>query len=592
MKKLITILAGVFVLSGSVANVVACENKNQQKQAAYIKQHQTKLNPSSPKASTIKPAKATIAKKEAQKLNNKIVTLNNHALNQYNNHSAFEDTKAIDEFLINNKLLSKTEVADFQFDKNVKLKIGTNKNIKFNVKHNDGSHAQGAFHITINPYYAPLNPSTPSASYIAYKLANKTIKLDPTFWGNKNIVSYKKQLHTALVAQKLLTADEAKYVQGASLVINRIKVYEHVTFKIVKNNVTAYAKNITINANETNADILNKLAHANITFNYDFWKNKKMRDYNNEVRSIIMNEHILNRLETNYLEMESSQVINQGAKTYQIEFSVDYYPPEISRTINVHVVDDGLSAASIAHKLATDGEYNSGGRWVENNTYFLKPTSCNQYADSNTVMQNFRNVLKYDKRWQSYINNFTFSHTLLTNAPNGNKVTVTVKRDAQTASSTISLVTYKTPFINLEDQDDYDMAFDVQLTPKVVDYLAGYFVSHSSIASCLGYFYQIIDDGRFNTYFTGLPEVDTSFFPWWDCLEEWMSNYGYSMDNKSHVAQFQASASDQSNITFGTELKNQILNSPNKDYLSMMISWHCDVEGDEATYSTYTYAFW
>lgn len=87
-----------------------------------------------------------------------------------------------------------------------------------------------------------------------------------------------------------------------------------------------------------------------------------MRDYNNEVRSILINEHILNQLETNYLEMESSQVINQGAKTYQIQFSVDYYPPEISRKINVYVVDDGLSATSIAHKLATGGEYDGGGK--------------------------------------------------------------------------------------------------------------------------------------------------------------------------------------------------------------------------------------
>lgn len=591
MKKLITILAGIVVFSGSIANVVACENKNHQKQTSYIKQHQTKLNPSNPKASTIKPGTATIAKKEAQKVNNKVVTLNNNALNQYNNHSAFEDTKVIDQFLVNNKILKKTEIKDFQFDKNSKLKIGTNKNIKFAVKHNDGSHAQGAFHITINPYASPLNPSTPSANLIANKLANKTVKLDPTFWGNKNIISYKKQLQTTLVAQKLLTATEAQYVQGASFVINKIKVYEHVTFKIVQNNVTAYAKNITLNANETNTDILNKLAHANITFNYDFWKNKKMRDYNNEVRSILINEHILNQLETNYLEMESSQVINQGAKTYQIQFSVDYYPPEISRMINVHVVDDGLSAASIAHKLATGGEYNGGGKWTENNTYFLKPTSCNQDADSNTVMQNLRNVLKYDCQWNSYLNSFTLPHTLITNAPNGNNVTASVYRDGQTAQATINLVAYKRPFINLEDQDDYDMSFDVQLTPIVTKYLAGYFVSHSSIASCLEYFYQIIDNGEFNTYYTGLPKVDTSFFLSWDILENWMDDYGYAFDNKSHVAEFQSSASSQSNVTFGKALKHQILYGQS-NYLSMMISWHCDVDFDVATYSTYTYAFW
>ena len=127
-------------------------------------------------------------------------------------------------------------------------------------------------------------------------------------------------------------------------------------------------------------------------------------------------------------------------------------------------------------------------------------------------MQNLRNVLKYDRQWQSYLNSFTLSHTLVTNAPNGNNVTASVYRDGQTAQATINLVAYKKPFINLEDQDDYDMLFDVQLTPIVTKYLAGYFVSHSSIASCLEYFYQIIDNGEFNTYYTGLPEVDTSFF--------------------------------------------------------------------------------
>ena len=69
-----------------------------------------------------------------------------------------------------------------------------------------------------------------------------------------------------------------------------------------------------------------------------------------------------------------------------------------------------------------------------------------------------------------------------------------------------------------------------------------------------------------------------------------MDDYGYAFDNKSHVAEFESSANSQSNINFGKALKHQILYGQN-DYLSMMISWHCDIDFDVATYSTYTYAF-
>ena len=358
------------------------------------------------------------------------------------------------------------------------------------------------------------------------------------------------------------------------------------------NNKQAKQNNVAV-SKETNADILNKLSKSNIVFNYDFWKNKKMRDYNNEVRNILVNEHILTRAEANWIEMESSQVINQGAKTYQIQFSVDYYPPEISRMINVHVVDDGLSAASIAHKLATDGEYDSGGRWVENSTYYLKPTACNQYADSNIVMQNFRNILKYDRSWQSYLNTFALQHTLLTNAPNGNNVTVTVHRDAQTASATINLVAYKAPFLNLEDQDDYDMAFDVNLTPSVIQYLADYFLANSNKTNRLGFFYQVLDDGRFNDDLYDVPYEHAEYYPWWDCLEEWMGSYGSSSDCVSQIAALQAATSghagEPGNLAFEEALYHQIMNSYSTTYLSVFVSWHWNKGSD---YDTYTYSFW
>ena len=251
--------------------------------------------------------------------------------------------------------------------------------------------------------------------------------------------------------------------------------------------------------------------------------------------------------------------------------------------------ETNTTAQDIANTLHNDGEYDSGGHWVQNDTYFLKGTATNQYADSAVVMQNFRNILYYDKGqylWsQSDIQDITLPHTKLTDNPNGNNVTATVKKDGQTATATISLVAYTGSFLNLEDQDDYDLSFDVQLSPTSVAFLADYYNNGPSLGDSLGYFYQYLNDNDFNGLPSDLPSVDKWCVPYWDRLEGWMGDYGSWEDSKTAVAYEQSEYSPD----FAKALINKV-KSDTTHWLSVQVVWYYDK--DDSSYQTPTYAFW
>ena len=207
-------------------------------------------------------------------------------------------------------------------------------------------------------------------------------------------------------------------------------------------------------------------------------------------------------------QINKNQITQFVNKQTQLNKSVNS-----GKTNNSQLGASNLTAKQIANKLNTDGEYVDGGSYSANNVYFLKPTAYNQYADSNIVMQNFRHILQYDRGWQpDLLNTFTFAHTLLKDYPNGNAVQVKVKKDGQTAQAYINLVAYKCPFLNLENQDTYNITFDANLTPNVIQYLRDYFATHSNATLRLGYFYQVLDDGRFDNTFYDIPYEHAEYY--------------------------------------------------------------------------------
>ena len=462
-----------------------------------------------------------------------------------------------------------------------------------------------------SPKQTPLTPSDPKASTIkpgqetaqgiANKLKGKTVKVNPTFWGGHNVRDYKTQLQTALVQQHLLNQDEAQYVTGANQVISEVLAYHNLTFKVVKNGRTANVTGMTVDASESNQAIIQKVQKGHITFSYNYWKNKNVRDHNYEIETILVNEGILNRIEANWVEMMDSFVFNAGAKDYQVPITVDNFPPAISAKATFHLVNDGRTAQAIANDLKTFGQMGETGRWSGNNVYFLKENTTGLYADDPLVMKNFRDILKSTDAsvfTQAEINDITFPHVKLTNADNGNYITATVKKGNQTATVQLDIVAYNTPYFIAEGVDDLtttaDFQFAVNLTPAMITYLYNYFSSHSDESDRLGYFYQVLDDGTFNTDVTDLPYEHAEFMPWWNRLENYMDGYGRNVDTVSSIADSQSNCGTysgyQNNLDFEKALYHQVMqNVYFGTYVSVEVSWYY---GGPSDYETTSYRFW
>ena len=429
------------------------------------------------------------------------------------------------------------------------------------------------------------------AEDIAGKLFGKSIQLDPNFWFGKNIKNYQSQLNTQIVKQGILTADEIKYVSWKDFTITSAIFYWNKGDFTVSKDGASCTGNVTLNAStgETTKQIAAKLTKANIQFNYDYWNNKTVSSDLTLVRSILVNEKILTKYEaTDIIGFLKPVTITKAGKT-PVSLNVNDGDTQTYANANLNVVEDGLSSDEIANKLHTSGEYDSGGHWVQNDTYFLKGTATNQYADSSVVMQNFRNILQYYNGkgfWdKNDIQDITLPHSVVTDNPNGNNMNATVTKDGQTSTTVVQLVAYTDSFLNLEDQDNYDLSFDVQLSPTSVAFLADYFNSHSSLQECLGYFYQYLNDNDFNGLPSSLPSVDKWCVPYWDRLEGWMGDYGSWSDAKTAVANQQSEYSPD----FAKALINKV-KSDTTDWLSVEVTWYYDKS--DSSYQTPYYAFW
>lgn len=438
------------------------------------------------------------------------------------------------------------------------------------------------------------------AEDIANKLWQQSIQLDPNFWFGKNIKNYQNQLNAQIVKQGILTADEVKYVSWKEFTVATAVFYWNKGDFTVSKDGAVCTGNVTLNAStgETTQQIATKLEKANIQFNYDYWNKKNVSSYLTVIRNILVNEKVLTKYEaSNIIGFLNPTTITKTGKT-PINFNVNDDNTQTYATANVNVVNDGLSAPAIANKLHTNGEYCDGGAWSQNDTYFLKSNTTGQYADSALVKQNLQNILKYDRGWTADLNTITLPHKILTNAGNGNNLNATVTKDGQITTTAVDLVAYNTPFLNLENQDTSNLSFDVNLTPKVISYLLSYFKNHGGSSTKnqdnrVQYFYQVIDDGGFDTSY--VPYEYAHYYLSWDCLEEWMGHYGSWADCKSEIAECEGNCGYYdswkiSDLKFENELYHQILNAKPNACLSVQVKWHW--EGTATEYGVNSYHFW
>lgn len=265
-----------------------------------------------------------------------------------------------------------------------------------------------------------------SPETIANKLRQKTIKLDPTLWLGRHINNYVSELNAIIVKDGILTQDEVKYVTWSNVSLTYAGWYYNVDFTVKIGSATA-TDNVTLDmdSGETTAQIATKLDNAHPTLNFNYWNGKSILTNLAELRSILVQEDILTRV-------EASEII--GLNDHGIGFVIDSswiglgFPTDYNindhktasstfDTATAYVVNDGLSAQQLAGKV------------VSSDNYHISKNDIGLYADQGTPYADLKaQLVKYT--FASYqVNYVQMPHVVLN--PVNNYFTFDVKKDGQ-----------------------------------------------------------------------------------------------------------------------------------------------------------------
>lgn len=335
---------------------------------------------------------------------------------------------------------------------------------------------------------------------IALKLAHKTIKLDPNYWLGKDIKDYRSQLNNTIVNEGILTKAETQYVNWDSSVIERAAYYESTKFFVREGQGPTVTDTVTLDASSgsTAQQIVNKIRNANIRLNYNFWKNKKISDYNvgfqnPTFQNILVNEGILTRAEASTISIDSEfyqQTLAHPGR-FAFDFDVTDYLSYIPSRAYVNVVDDGSSAQQLANQVQA------------NHAYFLKPGMQGKYADTAVALANLRQQLLYYKQYNKLtkadIDHFYAPHRKLTDV--NNDFVFTVLKDGQRVKANpCKIIAHNYAYMHRDANSADHVQFSVNLTPKLVKFISNFVIFNPEDYSLfLGDFYQILNNGHFET---------------------------------------------------------------------------------------------
>ena len=577
MKKLITILATVVLMAGSVTSAVTAIDQNNKIPAPYIG-----------------PGKPTKGQQEANQINYDLVKLNDTVSKSYLNTTAQQDKTVIEQQLEANKQLDPKTAGDFTFDNTTPLQWYVKNRISYHVQASDGTKGNGVLDIYVNPYTpgptphkkaSKLTPSNPKASIIgpskkkkedaediANKLFNKSIKLDPNFWLNTDIKADPTDLNKALIKDGLLTANETQYVKWGSLNINKAGYFwNKAAFSVKKDGATATGTaTVDADSGSTTQQIANKINKAtNIKFNYNYWNNKAVQNELPVLRTILVNDKILTRPEASVVTglVSPVTITKTGAVTLNVD--VNDNNTNTDANANVNVLNDGASANQIA-----------GG--INNDSLGLKTNTSSMYADTNYVTNNVRNILvNYYQQTTANMNDVTLPHTLL---KNDTPVNAIVTKDGQIANAKLNLQSKTTPYIYYGQATLNDLVFYVNLNPAMTNTLKGIF-SHYNAQHDLGVFYNALDNGQVHGH--RMPTYSgPSYILSADRLDQNLHEFGAGI-TPNYDIRTEAINNLPAIQKFANTLYQQIMHS--NGYLSLMVHWHYTI-GKENTISGYH--FW
>ena len=210
---------------------------------------------------------------------------------------------------------------------------------------------------------------------IANKLRKKTIKLDPNVWLGRNTKDFQTQINAIVVKDGILTADEAKYVTWSSVNLTVAGWYWTVNFTVTVPGATA-TDNVTLDmdSGETTAQIATKLKQHTVRLNYNWWNGKNLSNYLPELRSVLVNEGILTKVEASEIVGLYSYDNITASGSYYISYNInDNSTDSAAYYYGIYVYNDGLSAQQLASKIVSTDNYHIGKNEVGDYAYSKGP---------------------------------------------------------------------------------------------------------------------------------------------------------------------------------------------------------------------------
>ena len=503
MKKLLTSLATVALIGGSVSNSTAFIGMKHQPKTNAL----NKAPVSNPKVS----ATNEDAQQIADKLNGKTVYVNpNYWMNK--------DVRTyINEFrsdVIRQGILPASEAQYLTLEQSLVI-----NQKKVYASAGFGVEILGEGYGFVDNMYVNAEHPGDSAQQIANKLKGKSVKLDPNFWVGKSTQDYIVQFNAALVKAGLITQYEAKYTD-IKLPLTALSAhwYWSQSFKVYAGDDAIAGSNLTVNDSlaETPAQIAAKLSKETIQFNFNWWKGKDLAANWAQIPEMIANEHLLTKAEASdvigisYGDFTVESAIARGL----IGFDVNDNNTVSNATPTINVVNDGLSAQELAAK--TKG------------TYYLKGSFQGQYMDAAGPTADFRNYLVNDN-----LSNYTLADANAISLPHvkltgDNTINATVAKDGQIGQASFTIDTQNYPQILVQNQTSSYFNALVTLTPTVFNYIKHEFSTEPRTHRRLKDFYHILDD------------TDKEYFKWNERLEDQMGSYGNALETTSNILIYQS----------------------------------------------------
>ena len=409
------------------------------------------------------------------------------------------------------------------------------------------------------------------------------MKIDPNFWLNKDIHSDQADFNKALVKDDILTQDEAQYVSWGSLQINVAGWYwSKGAFTVKKDGATATG-HVTVDADsgESPAQIVAKLEKRDPTLNFNYWNGKNLQTNLVELRSILVNENIVTKVEASeiagiadggYGFVIDKTWINKG---FPVDYIVnDNNTSDTAGDTQVEAVNDGNDAQQIANN-------------IQNKSYGLKTNTAGQYADSTSIKQDFDNILQ-NSYGITNLNQISLPHVKLANDnPN---INATVTKDGQTATAKVDLECKSSPYIYYRYYNttvfssNYDLTFYVNLNPAMKNTLKSMFWNYSTMQD-LGIFYNALDDGAIHD--DSMPAYSgPSYIPYANRLDQNLDHFGFWADPQDNIVS-EATDDLPAIHNFANALFKKVIYSDG--YLSVMFHWHWSRGGDDTISD---YHFW